>query len=306
MSKIALYTTFFPAILPFVGDWFRSVLKQELEDFDIWIALDGVDRQEAHAATGQEITATFVEASAGATPAAIRNEVWQEMVSGYDMIIMTDADDVLHPTRVRAASEALQSVDLVACALRIVNEEGRPTGRTMTLARNVDLPSFLARGNIYGLSNTAFRTDLLSSILPVPPEVEVVDWHLASAALRAGGTLGFDPAPRMDYRRYGGNLAPIAPPVDETTLARGTAIVQRHLKMQRGLAAPQRQDTPCAATRLDVAIHRRWGEVMTFSRAMQDPERRSSYLTALASRSDRNFAWWEFIAMPELEDLWNH
>src|SRR5690606_27275191 len=51
---------------------------------------------------------------------------------------------------------------------------------------------------------------------------------IASRAAAAGARLAFDPVPRMVYRRYGGNCAPLHPPFTMRGVLRAAALVVRH------------------------------------------------------------------------------
>ena len=68
--------------------------------------------------------------------------------------------------------------------------------------RSCPLEHLLVRNNVMGLSNTAYRSDLLRRCLPIPTEAELMDWLLAVRSLALGARLQFDPEPRMWYRQY--------------------------------------------------------------------------------------------------------
>jgi hypothetical protein len=69
--------------------------------------------------------------------------------------------------------------------------------------------------NAFGLSNTAYRCDLLRRCLPIPASAWAVDWFLATRAWLLGATIEADPVVRMDYRQHGANMASVRPPFDE-------------------------------------------------------------------------------------------
>jgi cellulose synthase/poly-beta-1,6-N-acetylglucosamine synthase-like glycosyltransferase len=102
MTDTALCSTIYPAVLPFVSPWLASVLAQTDSDFDLWLAVDGVD-DEVLQPLLTEIPVRLVRAVPGSTPAEVRSVLFGRLVEGYEVIVMVDADDVLAPTRVAAA-----------------------------------------------------------------------------------------------------------------------------------------------------------------------------------------------------------
>lgn len=301
--KVALYSTVFPAVLPFVGSWYHSVLRQEDQAFTVHLALDGVSPADVAEAVGGTIEAEFTTAARGDTPALVRQRAWTDLCDRFDLVVMVDADDVLHPSRVAGAIQALESADVDACALRLVDREGRPLGATLGpgAGRTMgDCAAWLPYRNLFGLSNTAYRTDYLRRWLPLPPDITAVDWYLATRACWDGATLTFDPVPRMDYRQHGRNIGRVLPPFDGAYLERATEVVLRH--QQALLSLPL--DAAGAAVRRGIA--RRVAEVKAFSDAMRDATRRSDYLEAINEPRRAVYAWWEVVAMPELETLWTN
>ena len=74
------------------------------------------------------------------------------------------------------------------------------------------LGSLLASCNVYGFSNTAYRTEAIVGCLEVDPEVIAMDWLVATRAYLAGASFTFDETPRMAYRQYDANIAGVLPP----------------------------------------------------------------------------------------------
>ena len=66
---LALYTTIYPGVEPFLLDWFHSVQSQTDNDFDLWIGLDALDIVAVEQALGGQPRATWVRAESGDTPA---------------------------------------------------------------------------------------------------------------------------------------------------------------------------------------------------------------------------------------------
>ena len=91
--------------------------------------------------------------------------------------------------------------------------------------------STLPRTNAFGLSNTAYRSDVLRACLPIPAAAALVDWYLITMAWLQGARLAFDPTPRMDYRQHGANMARIRSPFTAERVRADTALVREHFRL---------------------------------------------------------------------------
>src|SRR4030095_8527297 len=94
-----------------------------------------------------------------------------------------------------------------------------------------DLAALLPRGNIFGMSNSAYRAAVLARCLPVPPDCVLPDCLLASRALALGARLTWDNAPRMGYRQYANNCARILPPFTAQGVLTAAALVVQHYRL---------------------------------------------------------------------------
>ena len=132
--------------------------------------------------------------------------------------MFVDCDDVLHATGIESARMQLQHCEIAGCAMEIVRNTTslRPN---FWAAASVAIPESLATVNVFGMSNTAYRTDVLRGISPSPPHCRLMDWFMATAGWIRGARFSFDNTPRMMYRQYGHNIAPILPPFTPETFA---------------------------------------------------------------------------------------
>jgi hypothetical protein len=299
-DRIALYTTVYPAVLPFLSEWYASVRAQSDGDFDIWIGVDALTRDDVTAALGTDPDAheiQMVMAPPGASSAEVRANAIARLVGEYDAVIFTDSDDLLHPERVAAARAALESADVAACALRIVDGDGRDTGVVFGPAAGEDPLEMLPRHNVFGLSNTAYRTEVLGRCLPIPAEDPLVDWLLATRAHALGARMVFDATPLMSYRQYGENIARVLPPFSGAEVDAASRRVLRHYRSL--LEGPPRLDD--AQRKMIDAESRR---VKEFQLALaESAERRQRYIEALNALPPR-YVWWWCVANPKLEEVW--
>src|SRR6185437_3699771 len=81
-DRLALYTTVYPAVERYLGEWYASVLEQSDRDFDLWIGVDAMTLRRVCAAFGAEPTATWIMAEAHDSPTQIRLRAIDRMLSG--------------------------------------------------------------------------------------------------------------------------------------------------------------------------------------------------------------------------------
>lgn len=298
MTDTALCSTIYPAVLPFVPFWLASVLAQTDSDFDLWLAVDGVD-DEALQPLLTEIPVRLVRAAPGSTPAEVRSVLFGRLVEDYDVIVMVDADDVLAPTRVAAARRQAGSCDVGACVLELIGADGAPLGRRfgeLADASAAGLAQLLPRANVFGLSNSTYRADVLRACLPLPSSCIAVDWYLATAAWLRGARLALDPAAHMFYRQHGNNIAPVVSPFTAAAVRSATSVVRAHQQNvgeQLSEIAGDNGPALVAARRVLAA----------FMRIVGDDAALAAYVAALNELPSPQ-AWWRIVAHPDLEDLW--
>jgi hypothetical protein len=298
VMSLAVYTTVYPGVESYLPDWYRSLRQQTDQDFELWIGLDAIERELVQKILGGDVAAHWVQCTSGGTPAQIRQDALAQIVETCAGVVLVDSDDVLHPTRVAAARAGLETSELVACALCLVDQQGKDLGLTFNLPANVLPDQVLPRNNIFGFSNSAFRADLLRRCLPISPAALLVDWFLATRAWLLGARLAFDRAPGMDYRQHPNNTARLRFPIVADQVISDTDLVRRHLKLV--LAEPRREfltDRLAALTSLSEEIEKFHEEVVLHSRRLRDYVRALNHLRPAP-------LWWSSVANPALKHMW--
>ena len=301
MLDLALFTTIHPGTYPFLKDWYDSVRSQTDLDFTLWIGIDAMSIEQACEAIGAEPdVARWVPASQGDTPAQVRERAWRQMIPHADAVIMADADDMLQPDRVRQARRQICSCDVSACALQLVDEEGNDLGHTMPPYSDsrVSADAALPEHNIFGLGNTTYRTETLGQCLPLPKDLQFVDWYLATQAWLMGARMTVDPVALVRYRQHENNTLPLLPPFTVEAVQRATRAVQKHFRIVTNSypsgALPKR------VAHLEQAARR----IDTFAAVMlQHSERCSAYVAALNALAPEPL-WWSCVAHPQLDTFW--
>lgn len=291
---LALYTTVYPAVLPFLWQWAESVVVQSCQDFELWIGIDGIDKEVVRTAAGRRLDAHFVNVSAGATPAEVRNQALAVVLNHCDAVALVDSDDILLPTRVEGALSAAEQCDLTACAMDLVDSDGDSLGIHFDPARH---GRDIVHNNVFGFSNTTWRSQVLQECLPVPEDCVLMDWMVAVKAHLKGATTGFDTTSRMFYRQHAGSMAFILPPYSMVQVITATKLLLGHyerlikwvLSEYPGQVSPYQQA---------------YDQTSFFAVAiLADTATLERYVEALNALPFRD-AWWSCVAHPELEDIW--
>jgi hypothetical protein len=298
-ERLAVYSTWYPAVAKYVPEWAASLRAQTDRDFDLWIGVDGMDAESLWDSLpdfGHPVR--FV--SGGGTPAEVRARVISQIVEEYPAVVFVDSDDLLCTSRVAAAREALASRDVDACSLGIIDESGRELGLRFEAPESAAWDDLLPRYNVFGLSNSAYRSEVLRLCLPIPDECLLIDWLLVTRAWAQGARLGFDRTARMAYRQYTDNIARVLPPFAPQDVLRATERVLTHYRCvltAEGPGLPLDRRRPIEAAR-DRA--RRFHDSVSRSSA-----RLGAYVEALNALTPQ-YVWWWAVAHPDLETIWKH
>jgi glycosyltransferase involved in cell wall biosynthesis len=299
-EKLAVYTTVYPSVTPYLADWHKSVQQQTDKKFDLYIGVDSLTPEEIAEAMGDFPHATLFSNPAGLSAAQIRNAALERLVDEYDAIVLVDSDDIMHPSRVNAARAALQTHDVTGCALRLIDQRGRDLGFTFGPASNSDYGSLLARYNVFGLSNTAYRATTLRRCLPIPDDCILIDWLLATRAWARGAKLDFDHVARMSYRQYRNNTARVLPPFSAQYIKRAAALVVDHYRLL--LATDKLEGWVSNSLMLATAFRR----ANSFHQAITTERRKLERYVKALNMLTPSFVWWWCVAHPQLEDIWKN
>ena len=298
MGTLALYTTVYPGVERYLADWFAALRRQTDQDFQLWIGLDAMSVESAKQAMGGDPDAVWVPGERGDTPATIRQRAWAKIVERHDAVVLVDSDDVMYPTRMATARATLRDYDLLGCALRLIDERGMSLNMTFTLPPNTAPEDAFPRTNVFGLSNTAFRAEMLRRCLPIPAEVTLVDWYLSTRAWLLGASMAFGERAEMDYRQHPANMARVRPPFDEQQVIEDTERVRKHFRLVR--ASSFEGACPRRVAELEQAA----ADVEAFhERVVSRPSLLARYLQGLNEQQSTPL-WWSWIANPLLRPLW--
>ena len=298
-NKVGVYTTVYPAVLKYLPEWYRSVQSQTDTDFKLWIGLDALNRSDVEAELGSSLNANWIQATENSTPALVRDHALRQMAAANLDVVLVDSDDVLHPSRVALARQALSNSDLVACALEIVDESGLPLGSEFNLDPAAKPWEVLPSNNVFGFSNSSYRCELLERCLPIPTDAILVDWYIATRAWLFGAELSFDRSVRMKYRQYDVNTARVRLPFWPDQILSDSLLVRKHFQLV------------LASGGQDHFLPGRWAELLRvthdfeqFERYIkQSPANLEAYLDSL-NRVVTQPIWWTSVAYSPLANMW--
>ena len=295
---LAVYTTIYPAAEGYLMDWFHSLSQQTDQNFELWIGLDMLGQERVQEILGGRVNAHWMVAPSGATVAQVRQHALARIVEECSAVVLVDSDDLLDPTRVEAARASLEESELAGCALCLIDQHGSDLGVRFDLPCGFQPDGVLPRNNVFGFSNSAFRTDLLRRCLPIPSGAVLVDWFLATRAWLLGAKLAFDHVSRMAYRQHPSNTARVRSPFTSEQVLSDTALVRQHFKLV--LAQPMQDFRPDRAA----ALERVSADIDTFDeQIIADAGRLTDYVQALNELHPAPL-WWATVANPALDRMW--
>jgi hypothetical protein len=263
------------------------------------VGLDTIEPDAAIEAMGGNPNAIWVPAAPGDTPAQVRERAFAQITEAHDEVVLVDSDDVLHPSRVAAARKALQASDLAGCALRLIDHEGRDMGLTFGLPPQTGPEEVLPRNNVFGLSNSAYRSDLLRSCLPIPASAALVDWFLSTRAWLYGAAMLFDEKVLMYYRQHSANMARVRQPFSGEQVIRDVELVRQHFRIL--LDSPVGGNIPERREKVEQVT----ADVELFHQnIVLCPDRLANYIKAL-NEVDPAPLWWSCVAHPLLSHMWS-
>lgn len=295
MSEVALYTTVYPAALEFLEQWFGGVRAQTRSDFDLWVGVDGLNVDEASSCFGDP-NVRFVVSRPEETPADLRRRALVQIADAYEVAVLVDSDDLVYDTRLEAALDGLEGADVYGCQMDFVDQGGRPVGAVFG-PRDGTLPEErLTRTNAFGLSNSAYRCELLGRCLDAPSDCRLFDWYLAQRAWARGARFHFERTSRMGYRIHDQNTAVVLPPFEAEDVFRATRFVLEHYDLLLRVGSWP------ASYRSQLAAERR-RTVVFWKFARERRENLEAYVKAL-NESTPDLVWWACVAYEGLEPLW--
>lgn len=226
-SPTAFLTTVFPLCENYLDDFFKSLVSQTDNDFDLIIVNDGFKKLPFFIAKYTALN--IIEVISNNTP--IQNRIAglnYVLEKKYENLIFGDSDDYFAENRVEVSKSLLLNNDIVVNELILFNE----LNRTDSIFKDIKFSTQdLVEKNIFGLSNTAIKTTAIRDINLEPiTDVVAYDWYLFSLLVFKGFTFKFTSETYSYYRQYELNTLGISFKLNEKNLYNLIRVKKMHLQ----------------------------------------------------------------------------
>ncbi len=185
MKNVVFLTTIFPMKEQFLIDFFDSLSRQTYDNFDVVVVNDGYDNFYDVKIKYQNLS--IIELPYSGTPAKNREYGINYCIEcKYDILIFGDSDDYFSNNRVELSLNILNSNDIVVNDVSLFDDRG--VYETMYISNRLSDNSkvnysYIKNKNIFGLSNTALKINILSEV-SFDKDLVAVDWYLYKGLLK--------------------------------------------------------------------------------------------------------------------------
>ena len=294
-QSIALYTTIYPGVESYFTQWCQSLKDQTDLDIDIWIGLDDISVESARKITGKTIDPNWIIFKKIRNPAKIRNNAINRIINKYDALIFSDCDDLLEPSRIQRTRALLKTHDVVGCAMNLIDSSGNDLNILLSEPDDWNIEKNILKTNIFGLTNSAYKSTTLLKCMPIPEDCALVDWYLISRAVEQKADIIFSREALVSYRQYDNNIARILPPFTEKDLLKAADCIKNHYTCLL-TTLPNKESRFCR----NVAEEN--DRFLDFFRIVCESSTKiKEYLMELNKLSGP-FLWWEWVNHPALEE----
>ncbi|GIA47151.1 NeuD/PglB/VioB family sugar acetyltransferase [Vibrio cholerae] len=184
--KTAVLTTIFPINEEYVHDYFKSLVRQTVQGFDVILVNDGFGHLSAF--KNLYLNLNIIELESSGNIAKNREAMCQfALQNQYEVAVFADIDDYFSENRIAHSLELLREYDIVVNDLTAFNKNKELAVQILssriTDGDEISL-DFIRDKNIFGLSNTAIKLlDMDAGTLRFPSELIAVDWFLFTRLL---------------------------------------------------------------------------------------------------------------------------
>ena len=206
-NQIAFLTTIFPIPEDYLIQFFESLEKQTIKNFDVLVVNDGYKNFSSLRLKFDKLNIIEIESSD--SPAKNREVgINFAIEQAYKTLIFGDSDDYFSKNRVEVSLKLLSKYDLVVNDLTLFNYSGvykskyisnrLPNGYEVSL-------DFVKEKNVFGFTNTAVNLNKVSKV-SFNPDIVAVDWYFFTTLLLKGTTAVFTNQCISYYRQHEDSL----------------------------------------------------------------------------------------------------
>ena len=206
MKNKAFLTTIFPMKEEFLIDFFDSLSRQTYNKFDVIVVNDSYENFYDVKIKYQNLS--IIELPHSGTPAKNREYGINYCIEHkYDILIFGDSDDYFSHNRVELVLETLDTYDILVNDVSLFDNNGTYEDRYISnrLENNSKVNyDYIKNKNIFGLSNTALKINILSKVV-FDKDLIAVDWYLYKMLLKNGCKAIFSNEAITYYRQHRDN-----------------------------------------------------------------------------------------------------
>lgn len=285
-NRTAIFTVFYPGVEPYISEFLQSLVEQTDKKFTLFLVNDGLHNI-GRFFEGLDLSVKVLDKTA--QPAALRKAGINWVVSeGVDNIIFADSDDYFAHNRVAISKKLLLDHDLVFNELLLVGDKiSQPIpmfGKLFADGEQISAYSILV-GNCIGLSNSAIRSDKISTLMTnIPDNIIAFDWTFFVLCLHDGATAVFTNKTETYYRQYDGNIASPCSYSNEQIM-RGVQVKSDHY------SCASKYDNKYVRLSIDFKN--------LYSKLYSDTQFQTNYCQSVRMNSSTAVLWWESIKTVE-------
>lgn len=214
-ARIAVITFIYQAenIENYALECLRSIKNQSDQSFDLFVFNDGFINSQSFVSA---LDFQFEVVNISGTISENRMSAIQQVTNlGYEYIIFLDIDDFSELNRVQVVMDKFSlGADIVVNELILFGHNYDESYHMLSGRLSEDQKitiEMISSGNCMGLSNTAFKTALLSKNALRQKNVVAFDWLFYSNLLLQGANAIFTAKTATYYRQHEGNVATLRP-----------------------------------------------------------------------------------------------
>tara|TARA_B100000401_G_C52804700_1_gene720484 strand:- start:165 stop:1070 length:906 start_codon:yes stop_codon:yes gene_type:complete len=225
-SSTAFLTTIFPNSKEFLDDFFKSLVNQTDLDYDLIVVNDSF--KEFNIYKNKYNTLNIIELKSSDSHIQNRiNGINYVLENNYLHLIFGDSDDYFSKNRVALSKEMLNHYDIIVNDLVIFDV----FNRIENIFKDINfIKKDLVNKNIFGLSNTALRTNILTTLkINTKTPIIAFDWYLFSILVFNDYNFKFTSKTQTFYRQHNFNTLGIDFKIDDQKLSKLVDIKKKHL-----------------------------------------------------------------------------
>ncbi len=280
MKKVCFVSVVHQNNEDFLVDFFNSLRAQSFKYFEVILFNDGCDNNNLiKLSKGLNITIFDVKGS----PNEIRNEMILFLIeSDFEYCVFGDADDFFEKNRIEENINFLSNYDIVVNDVHLVNSEGELIKKNYfsnrLYNRSIIDFDFILDKNIFGLGNTAIRTNVLCESLLVSSSIVAVDWYVFSKILYVTKPRAiFINTSSIFYRQYYGNMIGLS----KLSLEKVRFVVNVKIEHYKYLSP------------LDNVFKNKLNKYSRLNSFLENNENARVYLDKTKNTDKKCFFWWE-------------